>query len=469
MKGSSELYRLVYDYYATRILFGFYVYGDALPSIPRICTRFQMAVSTVRTAFKHLEQEGYIKIEAAKVARIIYKSNSDKVKDNVANYFLPREDGLRDVGVAGQFLFEPLWETGLRQWEENDWNRLRQELISPTPGTIFMPVELYIIVLSSLENKLLLNLYWEMVRYIRFPYLSKDRQAQNHALQELSVMSNTEIIQYLKQEYIKEYTQSTEDLFSFLEQAHLEYATEQSVCIPFKWNIYHQRPQMRYSLASDIIRKIMKEHYPLGSYLPSLPQLADRYGVALSTVRRTITILVHLGVVKSYHGKGTQVCMSPRSIDLSKSDVKGILNIYLESLQLLAWTAQSISLFTLQSAPKEALKNLTRKFKQCREDKKSYLYFETFLSFIIKQCPSSMIRECYSKLNELLACGYPVTLLRLKTGNLNEEYFTALSQVEMHLKIGDFKRFSEEWGTFLANEEMQTRLYIENLPGYTNP
>lgn len=466
MKGSSELYRLVYDYYATRILFGFYAYGDALPSIPKICTRFHMAVSTVRTAFTHLEKEGYIKIEASKVARVIYKCNTDKIKDNVANYFLPREDGLRDVGIAGQFLFEPLWEIGLRQWTESDWDRLRKELISPAPGTLFMPVELYIIVLSSLGNKLLLNLYWEMVRYICFPYLSEDRQAQNLALQELGVVSNTEIIQYLKQEYIKEYIQSTEDLFSFLEQARLEYATEQSVCIPFKWNIYRQRPQLRYSLASDIIRKIMKEHYPVGSYLPSLPQMANLYGVSLSTVRRTITVLIHLGVVKSYHGKGTQVCMSPGSIDLSKADVQGILNTYLESLQLLAWTAQSISLFTLQSAPKEALENLVRKFNQCREDKKSYLYFETFLSFITKQCPSAMIRECYSRLKELLACGYPVTLLRLRTGSLNEEYFTALSQVEIYLKKGDFKGFSNEWSNFLNHEEQQTRSYIENLPSY---
>ena len=39
MKGSNELYRLVYDYYATRILFGFYTYGDAMPSTHKICVQ----------------------------------------------------------------------------------------------------------------------------------------------------------------------------------------------------------------------------------------------------------------------------------------------------------------------------------------------------------------------------------------------------------------------------------------------
>ena len=64
---------------------------------------------------------------------------------------------------------------------------------------------------------------------------------------------------------------------------------------------------MRYTLASILIRKILYGVYPVGSYLPSLPELAERYGASLTTVRRTLALLEELGVTESFQGKGTLV------------------------------------------------------------------------------------------------------------------------------------------------------------------
>ena len=205
MKGSNELYRLVYDYYATRILFGFYTYGDAMPSIHKICVQFSLAVPTVRTAFTYLERDGYIQVEASKVARVVYKAAPSRIRKNIADYFLPREDGLNDIGVAGQILIEPLFALGLQRWEEDQWNQLREWLATPSPDTLFMPIKLYILALSALDNKLLLNLYWEMVRYLCFPYLSEDQAAWKRSLEDLGIQTNEELIHDLKAEYFKVY------------------------------------------------------------------------------------------------------------------------------------------------------------------------------------------------------------------------------------------------------------------------
>lgn len=171
MKASNELYKLVYDYFSVRIRFGYYANNDSLPSMPKICAHFRLAIPTVRAALAQLERDKYIRIEAARAAKVIYNAGPAKIKKNIAQYFLPREEGLRDVGMGGLLLIEPLWEAALQQWKNEDFDRLRQELMQPVSDTLFMPVELYIVVLSSLNNKLLLNLYWEMVRYICFPYL----------------------------------------------------------------------------------------------------------------------------------------------------------------------------------------------------------------------------------------------------------------------------------------------------------
>lgn len=60
MEKSSGLYLLVYDFYEARIRFGFYRYGDCLPSISHICGTFHLGRATVRAALALLETDGYI-------------------------------------------------------------------------------------------------------------------------------------------------------------------------------------------------------------------------------------------------------------------------------------------------------------------------------------------------------------------------------------------------------------------------
>lgn len=81
------------------------------------------------------------------------------------------------------------------------------------------------------------------------------------------------------------------------------------------WEQFRNRPQRRYSLASRIIREIIHGSYPASSYLPSLPQMVDRYGVGMNTIRRALDILEDLGMTRSYHGKGTIVCPEPEKIE----------------------------------------------------------------------------------------------------------------------------------------------------------
>ncbi|WP_455616754.1 winged helix-turn-helix domain-containing protein [Eisenbergiella sp.] len=92
--------------------------------------------------------------------------------------------------------------------------------------------------------------------------------------------------------------------------------------IPFHWNIYRQRPQLRYTLSSRLIREIIKGMYPVGSYLPSIPELAKKYGVSAATVRRTLELLEEMGVTKSFQGKGTLVCMECARISLGQSEIQ---------------------------------------------------------------------------------------------------------------------------------------------------
>ena len=124
------------EYFETRILYGFYVYGDRLPSIQKLCVIFAMAPATIRSALGQLEKQGYIKVDARKGSEVIYQASPAKFRENAARYFGVRREGIADLFQSAELLFEPLWETRI-----------------------------------IMSNGLAQNLYWEVIRYLRFPYL----------------------------------------------------------------------------------------------------------------------------------------------------------------------------------------------------------------------------------------------------------------------------------------------------------
>lgn len=452
MENDSRFYRIVYEYYEARILFGVCALGEKLPSIPKICAVFGMAPATVRTALKLLEKNGYIQVDARKAAQVIYDASPTRAREYAARYFVPRKEGIMDLTQSGLLLFEPFWEEGMRRWSSASWERFTKELTKNGPAIVSMPVKFYIFVLSMLDNRLILNLYWEMIRYIRFPYLG-EAEACAADFGELASASQEQVIAYFRGQFEESYGQAVGTLFAFTEQSIREYHLDAREQIPFRWNIYRQRPQLRYTLVSRILREIASGRWPAGSYLLSLPNMVERYNVSLNTVRRALEILNNLGVVRSQHGKGTMVLKAPFGVDFSKPETKKGARLYRESIQMLALTIRRVALFTLEHVGEAQRMDLARDCRALLAQEKSYLGCEIFLSFIETQCPLGMVRECYGKLREFLAWGYPFKLLRLREQSLNEEYRELMTQMARMLENGENEAAADGWGLFLEREE----------------
>lgn len=258
--------------------------------------------------------------------------------------------------------------------------------MDPSLNMVSIPVEFYLLAVGALDNRLAMNLLWETVRYLRFPYLTNGMETLT-GRKELAGFSREETIEALRAEAAHSYGRSLQALFAFMDEMSLDPGLKDAAPIPFHWNIYRQRPQLRYSFASLLIREILKGTYPQGTYLPSLPQLVDRYGIPLMTVRRTLGLLEELGMTRSYHGKGTLVCMEPADIDLSRSSIREGIRLYVESLQLLHLTVQNIFLCTWESADPAKRAALIRHFLFLQSEEKSYLCFEACLTFIEDHCP----------------------------------------------------------------------------------
>lgn len=457
---SAELiYNLVYDYYETRIAMGVYRCGDILPSIPKIAEGFQMAPLTVRSALTRLEKKGYIRIVPRKPAEVIYRIDESHVRQNAASYFVPRMAGLIDFCQSGKLLIEPVWEYA--QFNLSEEKRLFLKSKLAEAGKVELPVSVrhHLYVFAALKNKLFLNFYWEVLRYMRFPYLASNSTHQERD-QVFLFNKNENQIEFMKEAFEGDYGNSLKYLQDFCLWAQKEYDLEDKEQIPFCWNIYWQRPQLCYTLVSHIILEIIRGTYPEGSVLPSMPIMSKQLKVSYRTLRRTLSILGSLGVIRLHQGKAAEVCTDIEQIDFSRQEIKEGARLYRESLQFMAITIRPVLLFTLENARKEDQEYLADAFAQMLRQNTCHKCFKITIGFIIEKCPSATVRECYRKLSEFMVWGYPFTRYRVKKQQLKNEYASMVQRAAPCLKDGDWACFADYWKDLMACEQQKAEHFL---------
>ncbi len=462
MEKNNGLNELIYEYYESRILFGIYKYGEQLKSVPQICTLFRVARNTVQIALNRLEENGYIKTEKRKVARVVYQGTEELFRENVVKYFALRRQGILDVQFSGNLLFSSIWDKGIQN--------LKLDLQNSTGGTNRVertgaePISLYVDVLNTFHNELMLGLFWQNMRYISYFYPPRNDRKANYAVEDLL---SVEKANSLKQETDAYYFNIYLGIADFIEANREKYHLEHEAQIPFTWAIYRQRPQVRYTLASTIIREILWDVYPVGSYLPSLPRMAERYQVSLITVRRTLDVLNSLGVTRTYMGVGTKVCLESIDIDImGKSEIRENMRLHGEAMQILALTVYNAARYTLESAKRERKEELLQTIRQLHDKNNSILCIDVLLNFISNECPSASIREIYGKLRELVAWGYIFSAVIMVTGEIEVDLKDFICRLENALQAEHWEEFAGLWQSFI---EERLNYFYKKFPLWNAP
>lgn len=451
MRECEELIsRSVYDYFEARILTGLLRSDEKLPPILELSDAFRLAPETIRSALLMLEEDGYLRMEAKLGTWVAYHAEPAEREKNIALYYAARYDGIQDLFRSGSYLLEPLLLGALRHMDDSCWSRLLESLEQPQDGKIIpFSIQLYARVLSTLNNSLVLNYCWEVDRYLRFSCLFNKEDYDTVTPEQFATDQEKGAIQFGAALH-RVGNDSGNLLLAACHEARKRYPAQEQ--ISFRWRIYRQRRQLCYTLAARIIRQIAAGIYPPGSYLPPLLKMSNELDVSLSTLRRTLSILSSLGVTRSFHGKGTLVCMDVEDIEFSRTEIKEGLRYYWESLQFLSLTAGPVSLFTLETITEEDRTNLTAQFIQMCEQNRCHRCFDIILNFIEERCPLAMARECYGKLQEFLAWGYPFTLYRLRNQGLQSEYAEVIGQAADCLVRRDWEGFAGEFGALMARE-----------------
>lgn len=73
-------------------------------------------------------------------------------------------------------------------------------------------------------------------------------------------------------------------------------------------------------LADGLTAKIRSGEFPVGSRIPSEPQLASAHGLGRPTIRQALDLLVRKGLLVRRRGSGTYVCEPRQAVDLFSLD-----------------------------------------------------------------------------------------------------------------------------------------------------
>lgn len=104
--------------------------------------------------------------------------------------------------------------------------------------TISPPVKLYFDILRVFDNELLINLYWQCLRYLKFLYPQRNEKRPVYAVEG---RLSQEQINDMKQDFDDYFTSMQDEVLDFIETAREEYHLENVKQIPFSWIICRRR------------------------------------------------------------------------------------------------------------------------------------------------------------------------------------------------------------------------------------
>lgn len=418
-------YGLIYKFFKSQIQFGYYRSGDCLPSIELLHEVYRVAVRTARNAYLQLEEEGYISLSPGRKTVVTYSAPPEAGIANTQDYFLARRETFRAMGQLLRALLVPLLREGSRRLQKHNMQQIKETALALEDGGFYISYFCGREMLLALDNQLLLDLYHEIVSYYQFVHTlpriihmerenRRYRQLARQTVEACEGGDRGELFSiYLQIQWLLDGT-----VFSYIEQAAKERPAPPEQ-VPFEWRVYRERPQLCYSLSSQLIWRILVgQQLSPGDRLPSYGAMAEKYGVSFSTIRRTVAMLERLGLVFASQGAGTRVTPpGEQEIDLRHKSVKKIASMFLEAVQIVRLSFDQVFLLLYPQALPD-VGPCVAKLKRQQARGGALQPFFICIEYLLEGCGNQPLKEIWGKLCEVLLLGLP--LLEAHAGALPE-------------------------------------------------
>lgn len=442
MEHGQKFSNLIYEYFVTRIHFQYYKSGDFLPPIEILCQEFHVSSLTVKAALRRMRKEGYISMHNGKPTEVIFRQTREELEDHISRFFSERWESFSDFYQSSELIFIPLLTEGFCRMTEEDFIYLSGLAERSSADDI---IRFYCHTLQKLQNPLAVNLLWESSIFMGFPFVREtgaaaiyDKELIQTSFRRLITAARTGRRDEVYRCFLDfQRKNAAKQMQYYGQRIRPEYAEKP---ISFSWRIYRERPQLCYSLAIHILYQNYLGACRGEPFLPSYEKMAASFGVSVSTMRRTISLLNQMGAARTVNGKGT--CMFPPEDygdepDLSGTGIRHNLAYFIQAFEIMGITCEGAARATLLSLPPEKRRHLLCLLEDNLKKSLCELTLWQILHCIAENSPQRGLCEIYGKLCGLFLWGYPLRAAFKDSDHFHQTWRTFTETMVRHLKEND--------------------------------
>ena len=165
MDRDSRLYRYIYEFYVARIQSGYYIKGDAIPSIHEISETFGVSDKTTRRMLRQLKEDGFISSGSGRSSVVIKDFSNEDHADFCRTYYLAHKDAALELQCLRRSFLSSILFPAFCRLPADRREQLSQYLSKVRRWEFRAFIDFFCIVLDSLGNPLLPSLFAESTMF----------------------------------------------------------------------------------------------------------------------------------------------------------------------------------------------------------------------------------------------------------------------------------------------------------------
>ena len=483
MKPQETKFSFVYNEIKQRILDGYILPGNSLPSSRMLCKQFHVSRYTINRVLDALREDGLVDIQPRLAPSVVAGIDTCNSSNTVFDILKQKEVILQVYQTFG-LIMPPLLVFASQNCDleflPNYKQAMKVSRLGVSAGGWRPPSHFGEDILKIGGNELFSELYLTFDLYNKLTFFTEEcPYFSEHFLQNSTSVTGI-IIDILKgkdplvkheqlSNVYQKLTDSIENTLKYLSDTTPIYPVQTG--LKFSWNPMRGQDYYYSKIVDELNLKIGLGDYSVGMYLPYEKQLALQYGVSLSTVRKALSELEQRGFVKTLNGKGT-IVIEPdntklQQLALNSGYVEKAVR-YLHALQLMVLIIRPAALVAAPQYTREELDELADRFSS------DSIYLVGILESIMKHITLEPLYVILSETNHILEWGhhfayYPVKKHTLS--HLNRQVILAVQQ----LREGNAYSFADgiadcyRYNLIRVKKHMVEKYKLRNVTGILVP
>lgn len=449
MKDKTTLFEYLYENLKEQIISGRIRYGESLPSMNSVCEQYNIGIRTVKDVFRALSSDGYIKTEERKSAVVIYSDNKDSQKLAV-KYVLERKTFIVEVYKTMALLMPELFCFSSQvcgQKYLNLWGKtLSRSKKKDTQNRWSVASDFLYDILEKSNNLLFRDLFVSLEVYARLPLFSS-HDGFIELVDTKSIGNSMWVMESLltgkRNEISYRFGLMYDAVINAIEK-YLDIMAEKNQNVAegaydYSWVAERGREHYYTQIARELIDKIGSGIYKPGAFLPHEAELAEQYGVSVSTVRKAILMLNELGFAQTLNAKGTMAMLQNKEMamkSIKNKKYKRDTLMYLSALQLMTITVKAAAESAFQNIDSCVINELGEKMNS-----NDSIYLDCIQECINKYVGLRPLKTILEETGSIIYGGYYYAFYRDGSQAANLLNFKSQKAFEC-LKHGDKEGFA---------------------------